>query len=122
MINDARRGIVNTFSRNVGANQNNESITSDPERKKCNCKVKKVACAVFGVFLFIFSLGVYHDVNAQLDFIVRKPEEKKDDDPDAPADKQIVDMVNKSAVRWGVDVAQAFTVEDVKPLPKEVQE
>ena len=122
MINDARRGIVNTFPRNVSASQDNESITNDLERKKCNCTVKKVACAVFGVFLFIFSLGVYHDVNAQLDFMVRKPEEKKDDDPDAPADKQIVDMVNKSAVCWGVDVAQAFTVEDVKPLPKEVQE
>lgn len=98
MINGARRGIVNTFARNASASQDNESITSAPGRKKCNCSAGKVACAVFSVFMFIFAIGVYQIINAQLDSIVRKPEEdKKDDDSEAPADKQIVDMVNKSA-------------------------
>ena len=48
--------------------------------------------------MFIFAIAVYQTINSQLDSIVWKPgEEKKDDDPEAPADKQIVGMVNKSA-------------------------
>ena len=114
--------MVNTLPRNASASQDDESITSIPGKKKCNCTVQKVACAVFGVFILIFAIAVYNSL-AKLDFIVRKPgAEKKDDDPEAPPDKQIVDMVNESAACWGIDVAQPFTVEDVKPLLKEIQE
>ena len=68
-----------------------------------------------GHIVLIFAIAVYHNVHAELDFIVRKPgAEKKDDDPEAPADEQIVDMVNESAACWAIDVAQQFTIEDVK--------
>ena len=122
-INRARRAIVTTLPRTAAVSQDAETITSVSGGKKCNCTVQKVCCAVCAVFILIFAIAVYHTIHAQLDFIVRKPgEEKKDDDPEAPADKQIVDMVNKSAACWGIDVSQPFTVEDVKPLLKEVQE
>ena len=114
---------MNTFPHTATVSQDAETITSVSGGKKCNCTVQKTLCAVLAVFLLVFGIAVYHSVHAQLDFIVRKPgEEKKDDDPEAPADKQIVDMVNKSAACWGIDVSQPFTVEDVKPLLKEVQE
>lgn len=114
--------MVSTLPRNASTSQDDESITSNAGKKKCNCTVQKVACAVLAVFLLIFAISIYHST-AKLDFVVRKPgAEKKDDDPEAPPDKQIVDMVNESAACWGIDVAQPFTVEDVKPLLKEIQE
>ena len=62
-------------------------------KDKCNCKVQKAFCAVLGVFLLIFAIAINHNVHAQFGFKVRKPgAEKKDDDPEAPADKQIVDI------------------------------
>ena len=123
MITQARRGVVNTLPRSARASQDNEYTTSIPGKKKFNCAVQKVFCAVLGVLLLIFAIAVYHNVHAQLDFIVRKPgAEKKDDDPEAPADKQIVDMVNERAACWDIDVAQPFTVEDVKPFLNVVQE
>jgi len=122
VVDDARNAVTNTVPKSRACSCDCVDTACHSLHRNCSC-MKVITIALIVIVVVIFASSIHVASARKLDFIARKPGEKKQEDEEEIAtDKQIVAIFNEAAAAYGEDVSKPYTLAEVQVLLKEAHE